>query len=333
MLLPDGIRFSPYNTRRDWTNESLAKIRAFYAQYSGDGGGSAVNLQGIQFSTNTGGRLPVERYLLATIAEREALQSGSKSIEKVAEERGLSAKYLRSVWSTLTPSPSQDKNLLLAPLREKWKTATPDDLPALVNLITPWQQALFKFNSVGQIGLHPEIKAWQVPVTPLVPRQEFKVKLPPDATGEIVLSLAADDAGDGNASDVVLWERPRFSAAGRPDLLLKDVGRVSAELAKSRQRHFAQQPSVWPQLPKRANPAELWKSNRSRKKHGVDADSLSAWLEYLGIGTGGPASIGAPITRKMEQAESYDFIKGWVGDDALSVVANSSDQHVRIPAT
>lgn len=330
VLLPDGVRFSPYNTRRDWTNESLAKIRALYAQYSGDGGGSSVNLQGIQFSTNTGGRLPVERYLLATIAEREALTSGAKSIEKVAEERGLSAKYLRTVWSTLT-SASQDKNLLLAPLREKWKTATPDDLPALVNLITPWQQALFKFNSVGQIGLHPEIKAWQVPVTPLVPRQEFKVKLPPDATGEIVLSLAADDAGDGNASDVVLWERPRFSAAGRPDLLLKDVGRVSAELAKSRQRHFAQAAKCL------AAAAEAGQSSRAVEveplatKHGVDADSLSAWLEYLGIGTGGPASIGAPITRKMEQAESYDFIKGWVGDDALSVVANSSDQHVRIP--
>ena len=337
VLLPDGMRFSPYNTRRDWTNESLAKIRSFYAQYSGDGGGSAVNLQGIQFSTNTGGRLPVERYLLATIVEREALLTGGKSIEKVAEERGLSAKYLRSVWSTLTLTPSPGgrgepgTNLLLQPLREKWKTATPVDLPALVNLITPWQQALFKFNSVGQIGLHPEIKAWQVPVSPLVPRQDFKVKLPTDATGEIVLSLLADDAGDGNTSDIVLWERPRFSAAGRPDLLLKDVGRVSAELAKSRQRHFSQAAKCLAAAAEAGQASGAVEVEPLAKKHGVDADSLAAWLEYLGIGTGGPASIGAAISRKMERAESYDFIKGWVGDDALSVVANSSDQHVRIP--
>lgn len=336
VLLPDGMRFSPYNTRRDWTNESLAKIRGFYAQYSGDGGGSAVNLQGIQFSTNTGGRLPVERYLLATIAEREALQSGSKSIEKVAEERGLSAKYLQTVWEMLRAAPGGSRpplaqNLLLAPLREKWKTATPDDLPALVNLITPWQNALFKFNSVGQIGLHPEIKAWQVPVSPLVARQEFKVKLPADATGEIVLSLQSDDAGDGNASDVVLWERPRFTAPGRPDLLLKDVGRVSAELAKSRQRHFSQAAKCLAAAAEAGQASAAVEVAPLAQKHGVDADSLAAWLEYLGIGTGGPASIGAAITRKQERAESYDFIKGWVGDDALSVVANSSDQHVRIP--
>ena len=37
------------------------------------------------------------------------------------------------------------------------------------------------------------------------------------------------------------------------------------------------------------------------------------------------------MTAKMESAQSYDFIKGWTGADALSVLANSSDQHVRIP--
>lgn len=58
VLLPSGIRFSPYNTRRDWTNESLARIREFYATFSGEGGGTPVNLQGIRFDTNRGGRLP-----------------------------------------------------------------------------------------------------------------------------------------------------------------------------------------------------------------------------------------------------------------------------------
>ena len=39
------------------------------------------------------------------------------------------------------------------------------------------------------------------------------------------------------------------------------------------------------------------------------------------------------LTKKMESTPDYDFIKGWTGADALSVVANSSDQHVRIPGT
>ena len=339
VLLPDGMRFSPYNSRRDWTNESLAKIRGLYSRYSGDGGGAAVNLQGVQFNTNRGGRLPVERYLVATIEEREALASGGKTIEAVAEARGLSPKYLRTVWDmlTLTPSPSPggrgepEGSLLLNPLRAKWMTATAADVPQLMELITPWQAALFKFNSVGQIGLQPEIKAWLVPVSPLIARQEFRVKLPANATGEVVLSLKSDDAGDGNTGDDVLWERPRFVAQGRPDLLLKDVGRVADELAQSRERHFAQAAQCLAAAAEAGQSTATIELEPLAKKHGVDADSLAAWLEYLGIGTGGPATIGTPITRKQEKAEAYDFIKGWVGDDALSVVANSSDQHVRVP--
>ncbi len=329
VLLPDGIRFSPYNTRRDWTNESLAKIRGVYGRYSGDGGGAAVNLQGVQFDTNRGGRLPVERYLLATIEEREALTSGAKTIEAVAEARGLSPKYLGTVWSMLNAN--DEKSQLLSPLRAKWKTAKASDVPQLMELITPWQAALFKFNSVGQIGLQPDIKAWLVPVSPLIARQEFRVKLPADASGEVVLSLRSDDAGDGDTGDDVLWERPRFVAAGRPDLLLKDVGRVADELAKSRDRHFAQAAQCLAAAAEAGQLTTAIELEPLAKKHGVDADSLAAWLEYLGIGTGGPATIGTPITRKQEKAEAYDFIKGWVGDDALSVVANSSDQHVRVP--
>ena len=34
VLLPDGIRFSPGATRRDWTDEILARIRGFYARFT-----------------------------------------------------------------------------------------------------------------------------------------------------------------------------------------------------------------------------------------------------------------------------------------------------------
>ena len=34
VLLPDGMRFSPSTTRRDWTEELLADIRQLYARYS-----------------------------------------------------------------------------------------------------------------------------------------------------------------------------------------------------------------------------------------------------------------------------------------------------------
>jgi hypothetical protein len=44
VLLPDGIRFSPGATRRDWTDEVLARIRNFYARFTDSGGGTQVNL-------------------------------------------------------------------------------------------------------------------------------------------------------------------------------------------------------------------------------------------------------------------------------------------------
>src|SRR4051812_19262982 len=76
--LPDGMRFSPGTTRRDWTDETLRRIREFYSRFTDSGGGTKVNLQGIVFGTNAGGRLPLERYLEATLAGRDALTRGTK---------------------------------------------------------------------------------------------------------------------------------------------------------------------------------------------------------------------------------------------------------------
>ena len=58
MLLPDGVRFSQATTQRDQTDELLARIQAFTAA-TADGGGTAVDLQGIRFETNQGGLLPL----------------------------------------------------------------------------------------------------------------------------------------------------------------------------------------------------------------------------------------------------------------------------------
>ncbi len=67
------------------TDEALAKIRNFYSQFTDNGGGTQVNLQGIVFGTNQGGRLPVERYIEATVRDRAALASGTKTIAAVAK--------------------------------------------------------------------------------------------------------------------------------------------------------------------------------------------------------------------------------------------------------
>src|SRR4029077_2552026 len=88
VLLPDGIRFSAKTTQRDWTEEILAEIRAFYRDFTDSRGGDKVNLQGIVFETSEGGRLPLEEYLLATLELRDVLKDGSKTVEAVARARG-----------------------------------------------------------------------------------------------------------------------------------------------------------------------------------------------------------------------------------------------------
>ena len=348
VLLPDGIRFSPSTTRRDWTEALLTEIRGFYREFTDGQGGSKVNLQGIVFDTNVGGRLPVEKYFAATLAERDALQRGTKTIDAVANEHGLRAKYLGGLWKLMTvdrallPDPggtaeetgksARPTSLLIDGLRARWQTAKPEDAPALAAEVARWQQALWRFTSVGHIGKVGGPKAWMEPVAPVTARHEMKLKLPAAPEGQdVVLYLSAGDAGDGNEQDFAIWERPRFVSPGRPDLLLRDVRPVSRELAARRERLFASAAKCLGAAADVSAAQDAVDVKQLAQKHGVEADALAAWLDYLGIGTGGPAKIGTPITRKVETSSGYDFVKGWVGDEALSVVANSSDQHVRIP--
>src|SRR6266567_589817 len=89
VLLPDGIRFSAKSTGRDWTEELLAEIRAKYREFTDNGGGTSVNLQGIRFDTKDGGVLPLDKYLAATLemhalglrgqAERDPALAGARN--------------------------------------------------------------------------------------------------------------------------------------------------------------------------------------------------------------------------------------------------------------
>ena len=329
VLLPDGIRFSPGATRRDWTDLLLTRIRSFYARFSDMGGGTQVNLQGIVFGTNEGGRLPLEKYLDATIRERAVLTSGVKSIADVAREHHLNAKYLGTLWSTLNGG---DRSPVLDHVRASWRAGPADRSAAVASEIGRWQKALWRFTSVGQIGKVGGPKAWMEPVTPIVPREELRLKIPAAAGDEVTISLVASDAGDGNAHDFVVWDKPRLVAPGRPDLLLRDVRDVAGQLADLRARAFGSAAEY-------LGAAALVSAARTpikviplAEQSGVDPMILAAWLDYLGIGTSGAAvKIDTPLRDKIVKASGYDFANGWSTGELPSVIANSSDRPVRIP--
>jgi hypothetical protein len=329
VLLPDGFRFSPDTTPPDWTNQIVGQIREFYREFTDPRGGDRVNLQGIVFDTNTGGRLPIEKYLAATLAERETLRTGVRTIEAVARERGLNAKYLGTLWKSLT---SRESSLLLDGIRSRWRMAKPEDAAAITAEIAQWQQSLWRFGSVGHIGKLGGPKRWLEAVDPLVSQQEvrFKIPTPPDAA-EVTLALVASDAGDGNEHDFVIWQQPRLVAPGRPDLLLRDVREVARDLAARRQRMFSSAAKYLNAADEAAGAQGEADATELARKHGVDVADLRAWLDYLGIGAGGAVELKGHFTNKLTSAAGYDFVQGWGSHDTPLLLANSSDQHVRVP--
>jgi len=118
--------------------------------------------------------------------------------------------------------------MLLDQLRTQWRCAAPGGEKALVAEITAWQKGFSRFASVGLIGTVNGPKRWLEPVSPLVTEQAIKFQIPESTDGsDVILSLITTHGGDGNAGDVVLWQRLRLVAAGRPDVLLRDVPKVT----------------------------------------------------------------------------------------------------------
>ena len=261
VLLPAGFRFSPQATRRDWTDESLAQIRALYRQFADTedlGVGSAVGNIKVHGDTRMGlaGRLPLEKYFAATLAERDALTTGGKTIEAVAREHGLSAKYLSTLWSALSGSAP---SLLLDDLRSRWRQAKPADAATLAADVAAWQRGLWTFGPVGLIGRKGGPSRWMEAVNPLLSEQEIRFPIADDFCDEeeVVLSLVVTDAGDGNDHDFVVWQAPRLVAPGRADIYLRDIrglywdaGRVQPSNAAVGQAQWGLDPAMFGKHPK-----------------------------------------------------------------------------------
>ena len=317
VLLPDGIRFSPYSTRRDWTDEILTEIRNFYQSFTDAGGTETVTQQGMALDKTRGGVLPLRKYLSASLSLRGV--TAPTTVEGVARRNGLSAKYLGALVKLLgdsRPSPVLDG------LRSRWRTAKPSDLDSLVSEISLWQKALWKFNSVGHIGKVDGPRSWMEAVSPLVEQQEFRVKLAPVAgSNEVTVYLAAHNAGDGADGDIVLWREPKLIIAGRPPVRLRDVRPLIDTLSARRQRIFA---STAKALTAAADARPFAEA--------VDPEDLKAWFGYLGIGSQSDFKLDL-LTTKIERNGAYDFIQGWGTSKLPMLLANSSNEQVRIPGS
>ncbi len=330
VLLPNGIRFSPFTSRRDRTDALLARIQAFYRKFTEDGGGAHVDLQGIKFDTNQGGVLPVEKYLAATLAERDALASGAKTIQTVAGERSLNARYLALLWRALAEHSETDSSFLLGALRDKWRTAGVNDAPALAAEIGRSQKTLWKFNPVGQVGRTGGPKAWMEAVSPLAVRQELRFKLPtapPDA--DILIYLTASDLGDGAANDFVVWERPRIefpAGSQKTPILLRDVRAVAQRVEQSQSAELPRTAEYLEAVADLRLPAASLEELAAARK--LNPKLLDRWADLLELGDRTKREIGGLFTEKLTRVQGYEAVNGWGRNATPSLLTNRSQDPI-----
>ncbi|MBE7496378.1 MAG: DUF1592 domain-containing protein [Verrucomicrobiaceae bacterium] len=291
VFTPHGMRWSASTSAQDWTDEALARIRGIYAKHTTSGESGQTVAQGIKLDTGTG-------------SGRLPLAKYLDALQGRGSADGLSPKYLQILREALT---STKPSVLLDPLRAKFraKKLTAAD-------IEPWQQVLWRFANVGHIGKENGPKAWQEPVTPLTANHEMRVKLTSDR--DATLYLTTTDAGDGSEGDEVIWQNPRLVAPGRPDLPINGLPALVKHIETQRARILAS--------------TEQCLNAIAGGKDDADPVLIATWREYLGLGT---TKLEPLLTKKMLGTPDYNFIQGWQGEQALSVLANSSDATVRTP--
>jgi len=355
VLLPDGFRLSAGKTRRDWTDESIAKLRAFYAGFPAEGPASALpvtlvtdghnsesigRLKQLYAANGADGRLSVAPYLLATIRNREALQAGK--LDEVAAKEKLNAKYLGILWATLMDkAPSHPLDAIRARLR----VATEKDSGAIAADIATWQAALWKIVPIGSYrhGDSPRQMANDPPASESQ-TVRFGVKPAPGQT-EVVLSLRSRDLFADKPASVV-WQRPRFEGPGKAPLLLKDFATYVTAFDLDYPTVFAETSKYLAAALEAAHDRKLAVADLA-KKHGVDAGFLKRWIEVVAVEPlGKPTEDTILLGRAVAQAKlelldekapntSYPAINGWrkKGTDLPIVISNSSDRLENIPGT
>ena len=326
-IYPEGIRFSPLTSKRDLTDAKLQRIREFYQRYAATDEQSYLTLHGINVPVNGGSRMPLEEYLKVTIQHRGALRNGSTTLEKIATENGLSRSYLNRLWTTLNRHDHSSPALIR--IHREWMAASPEDIPELMKFIGHWQARLWKFNVVGHVGREGAPKSWMEEVTPITPRREFRVPLSTaESDADIVVTVRAGDAGDGNEGDFVLWRDMRLEAEGKVAIPLHAVAGIRRRLIQKRREHVTDIPRYLEIL--------------AKQKPGFDAESvaasnsldpilLSRWDAFTTAKSNSPVKVSGHIQSRLMNVGNYEFVTGWGVPETPSIVANASDKEVRIP--
>ncbi len=331
VLLPDGFRFSAATTQQNHTNEALARLQEFYRHFTNDGGGTSVNLQGIQFETNQGGLLPLKDYLSATVAERESISTQSISLADVAQQRGLNHRYLQQLWEVLHLKPAD--SYILEHLQNRWRTTTPESIDVLVSEIEQAQKRFWKFNPVGHIGREGTAQRWMEPVTQILINQEFRIPLQSESQSDANISLLAIDIKDetnGNitGSSSVHWKQPHLDFKNHPPLMIRDLARVS-QLTQEMVFREGQRTQAYLKALLKINQGDqtLQAVAQAEKLNPV---LLQNWATFTGVGIKSNYELTGHFKERIVDVQGYKEINGWGNASTPSLLTNQSDQPITL---
>ena len=112
---------------------------------------------------------------------------------------------------------------------------------------------------------------------------------------------------------MVVWRQPRLAIPGRPPLPLRDVREFVRDMKARRDRVFASTAAALAAATEATAATGKIDVESLAKKHGVDADALAAWIDYLGIGSAGVIKLDggesktAKVTATSEDGKKKTF--------------------------
>lgn len=328
VLLPDGFRFSPSKTRRDWSDEAKEQLRMVYSKIWPVKDGSFTPLMG--------------QYLRQTVIQRELLSQGK--FEEVASKNGLNPKYLRILWEALNDKKISEP---LDTIRAKWRKAGEKDLDDLIAEVKAWQTALWRTGPIGSYvrstdGKHTQSNSvvenlsrqspFDDPAADTVTTR-LPIKLSPGQT-EVTIYLAARESG---RNGMIIWHKPRIEGNGK-QLLLRDYASFGPAFEVDLPSIFAGTAKYLSAVAELTHATNVSTETISQK-NGLNEALLKQWIKVLAIvpKAQSPATVpvGAALTL-LERKTSPEFggaITGWTknGADLPVVLANSSERTLTIP--
>lgn len=333
VLTPDGLTFSAGISRREWTDERLARVQEFYRRFTTHRN-VMVEVGGTGQVNNDGGAIPVAAYLRALTVHRAALQAGTMTVAQLAVQSDVSERYLGLLWNVLRPD-STVTSPLLAQLRRRWQASGEDQLPHLVAAITASQQALWRFETVGQLTEGGKQKTWMHPVSTLVGGQDLRVPAGSGTASEEEVSfwLTAHDLGDGNEQDQVVWRNPHLEfgpdAAGdrHPPLAVRGLSE-RLERADAVMTAELNRTAEYLQLLRTARQSETPIAELATAA-GLNAAVAERWGELLALGTRGERAIDGLYTQRAENVQGYATVNGWGKPETPSMLTNRGEDEVK----